>query len=217
MAGNIIWKVFQAIGIISVICLVLVLILLISIRSCGKPDNGSTTTIKEPGSDYRLPEREYRKPSVRIPFTKPRTPEPIENLPIPPRMITRSIAIVTPGSDGRDVKTTLIIDTKGRVYKTKDSPDSVRIEAVEWKRPVFEIEPKFAYSLIWAGNLFNCLSLDLMRIWRIHAGCDVGMDATFRSFLIGLAGRFEITENIKLLAGRDFLGKRFYAGVQFSF
>jgi hypothetical protein len=205
------------IGATALIALIIVLSLLFLFRSCGKPGNNPVSEITEPGNDYRLPERGYTKPSVRIPFIKPKTPVSHSNLPIPTRMITKSVTITTPGPGGRETETTLIMDTNGRVYKTKDTPESVRIEAVEWKRPVFEVKPKLAYSLVWAGNVFNCLSVDLLRIWRIHAGCDVGMDATFRSFLIGLAGRFEITENMKLLAGRDFLGSRYYAGVQFSF
>ena len=217
MISEKIWKVFQAIGIIAVVSFVLVLILLISIRSCGRPEDSSTPKINEPGNEFRPPVETYTRPVVRIPFTKPRLPVDPETLPVHPSRIEKTIQIETTAENSRRIPVTLIVDKTGRIYKTKSTPEDIKIITTEWERPVFEIKSRFAYALVWAGDLYNCLSLDLVRIWRIHAGVEIGTQAVLQDFLIGLSGRFEITENMKLLAGRDFLGSQYYAGVQFSF
>jgi hypothetical protein len=109
------------------------------------------------------------------------------------------------------------MDKKGAVYRTKDTPESVKIITTEWKQPVVEIRPEFGFSMVWAGGIYNCLSVDLIRAWRIDAGVEIGIEAAFNDWLIGISGKYRITDNVKILAGRDFYGGRFYAGVQFSF
>lgn len=205
------------IGLIALIVMIMIGFIICAVKSCGGPDNSTVPAAIDSGREFRPPVETYTRPVVRIPFTKPRFPVDPKTLPIHPSRIEQTIRIETTGPDGRQIPVTLVVDKTGKVYKTNSTPEDVKIITTEWKRPVFEIKPRFAYALVWAGDLYNCLSLDLIRAWRIHAGIEIGTQAVLQDFLVGISGRYEITENMKLLAGRDFLGSRYYAGVQFSF
>lgn len=183
------------------------------LRTCGK---GEEKLPNFPEKEFQTETEIYTRPVIRIPFTKPKLPVDPEILPVHPSMVEKTVKIETGPEADREV-VSLVIDKKGRVFKTKDTSEEVKIVTTEWKRPVFEIKPKFEYSLVWAGALFNCVSLDLVRAWRIHAGVEIGIQAVFQDWLIGISGKYQVTDNMKILAGRDFYGSRFYAGIQFSF
>lgn len=204
---------FKTASHVVILAMFLIAAALFLLRICRRGEEKLPTF---PEKEFLTETEIYTRPVIRIPFTKPKLPIDPAISPVHPSRIDKTVVIESGPEESRQT-VSLVIDKKGRVYKTKDTSDDVEIVTTQWRQPVFEIKPRFGYSLVWAGDLFNCVSLDLVRIWRIHAGVEIGVQAVFKDYLIGVSGKFRVTDNMKVLAGRDFYGSRFYAGVQFSF
>jgi len=207
-------------GVIQIVALIVV-ILFISFLMLQLDKRGRLSPQVE-SSEYLVPTKVYRPPIIRIPFVRYKTPIPFDALPIPPEDIDRTITITTIGET--PVEATLVVDRRGNVYKTINFPEGVNVEVVEWEPPVFQVAPRFGYSLVYSGELYHCLSVDLIRLWRLQIGCEIGIQLAKISVSDALVGaslkyRFGTIElfgaegDIRALLGWNFINQKPYLGV----
>jgi len=154
-------------------------------------------------SEHLVETKVYRRPIIRLPFLAHDPPIPFEYLPIPPEMVKTSIIISTP--DGPKIG--LVIDKKGDVWKTTNTPDNVRIVSTKWKKPLIAVGMKFGLTVAYSGVVFIGLSTDYLRIGEFYIGSDIAVDRTGKP-LVGLGVRFRIAK-----LGYDFLNQRAYMGI----
>lgn len=168
---------------------------------------------------YRAPEKTYRPPIVQLPrpFKKVAQPVASEQLPIPKKQVEKSIEIKTP--EGKTIG--LVVDKKGDVYVTKDTPKDVEVKVTVWQRPIIDFTIRSGYAAVWNGRaLFHCLSLDLVHCKKVSLGGEAGY-AKGERLLLGLSAKYRLHNitnhlGINALAGWDFIGKRAYLGVSLS-
>lgn len=157
-------------------------------------------------NEYLIETEVYRPPIIKLPFVKYKTLVPYKVLPIPPSQVDTSIVVTVPPSDV-PVKIGIIIDKKGRVFKTKDTPDNIIIEVTKWKEPLIAPELTLGLALTYSQDFYAGLSADLFRVWELHFGSDVGVSQDIK-FMVGLHMRYKI-----FTVGYDFLNGRAYMGV----
>ncbi len=173
----------------------------------------SDRPIKGIENKYLVETEVYRPPIIKLPFVKYKTPVPVGVLPIPKKEVDTSIVVTFPPGDIsggiviEPVKIGIIIDKKGRVFKTKDTPDNVVIEITKWKEPFAAPEIQFGLALTYSQDAYAGLSVDLLRVWKLHLGSDLGISQD-RKFMVGLHVRYKI-----IAVGYDFLNGRAYVGV----
>jgi len=205
---------------------ILVFMFIVGIQKCGNNGSGNNGDI----NIYKIQEKTYRQPIVKLPFTKSEQPIKSEHLPIFAKKIDKIITIDLSKYTGLPKQLQLIIGKDGRIYKSKDVPDTVTITVTKWKQKVFDIDFKFGYSFVYAGAGYHCLSLNYFRIYNFHIGSEIGF--TFNKqenksqYLIGLSGKLKLGE-LKLykigrlktfvIGGYDFLGQRIYGGLSISY
>lgn len=191
------------------------------------PDRHKLTDeqIEKLKNEYLVEKEKFTIPTVKLPFVKSKQPIKDEDLPIPKKDVATTIKIVPnnlpPGIKMGEVK--LVIDKKGNVYRTKDTPDTVKIEVVEWKPKLISLDFNLGYSLVYNGETFHCLSLDVLRIWKLHFGGDIGIHTNFefKEFLAGPSVGIKFGEvkifglktELDLTFGKDFLNQKFYGGI----
>lgn len=189
------------------------LVLFVYQRSCQKP-------IAPPAIDKPLPEKPYRPPVIKIPFTKDKQPIKDKALPIPAKDVDKSVHIETPTE-----KIDIVIGKDGKIYPAKDVPDHVKIAVIDWKESFMGLLLRPGYSYVFYGGEYHCFSLDMARVWKIRIGADIGYDFTTKKVLVGVAGRIRLAEvriantikvNIRFLAGWDFLQQKKYIGLGIS-
>jgi len=168
----------------------------------------------------------YRPPVVKTPITPDKPPVEKKKLPIHPELVKRTIEIKTETPEGREIKTTLIIDKKGNFYTIADN--KTEISVTEWKPPIAGLEFRFGYSLVASDKVYHCLSLDYFRVWRFYFGSEVGVGVrgnTFSDYLVGLSLKYKwwelssqrVTFLFSLVGGYDFIGSRPYVGLNLKF
>lgn len=205
-------KIFKVIAVVSVVLLVGSIALH---KQCDKP------LPIEPDNEFKLPVDTYRPPLVRIPFKKGvRMPVERKNLPIPIKDIDKTIEI------GNGV--VIVIDKKGKIYTTKDTPKDIPIKVTVWKQKLLAFESKWGAILAMTTepDMYFCLSWSFFRVGGVHVGVDVGIPLeTFsggiieNNYLLGVAGRYRILKNneIYLSAGYEFTHKTVYVGIMVMF
>lgn len=190
-------------------------------RQCNKP------LPEVDKNDYLLPSDTYRPPIIKLPFTKDKAPVKEKFLPIPKKDVKTTIVIKDPGSGTG--KVTIIIDKKGKIYKSTDTPEDVKIEVTHWKPKLFEIKPRFSYVLAYRDQVYHCLSLNVLRVGKFYLGGEVGVsmsDYDFDGYLLGVSGKYhfmtlDFATGQKITAfavlGYDFLCKKAYVGIMLRF
>jgi len=181
------------------------------------------------GHDYKIVEKIYTPPIVKLPFTKDKQPIKDDMLPIPKESVLKTIGITVPAEKG-EVKLELVVDKKGNVYKTKDFPEGVEVVVTKWQSKLIKFGITFSYSLActFKGSFFHCLSVDVVRVGNLSLGVDAGLgvgQSYISGYLVGLSGKYKLLAlsshktNFTLsgLFGRDFLHERFYAGLNLRF
>jgi len=180
------------------------------------------------GHDYKITEKIYTPPIVKLPFIKDKQPIKDDMLPISKENVSKTIGITMPAEKG-EVKLELVVDKKGNVYKTKDFPEGVEVVVTKWQSKLIEFGITFSYSLActFKGSVFHCLSVDVVRIGNLLLGADAGLgvkQSYVSGYLVGLSGKYkllvlgtpsETSKGVVLsgLFGRDFLEERFYVGL----
>lgn len=172
-----------------------------------------------------ITEETYRPPIVKIPFTKsPKQPIKDKDLPIPKKDVDKTIEITVPPSP-KPKKIKIVIDKDGKIYKSKDTPKDIKIEVTKWRPRLIDIKPRFGYSLVYQGQAYHCLTLDVLRIGKFYAGGEAGISMNnydLDGYLLGLSGKyhcltFDFFGGAKIYAfaalGYNFLDKKIYAGV----
>jgi len=154
---------------------------------------------------YLIETEVYRPPIIRLPFIKYKTPVPNEVLPIRATEVDTTTVITVPPSD-TPVKIGIVIDKKGRVFKTKDTPNNIIIEVTKWKESFIAPELTFGLALTYSQDFYVGLSIDLFRVWELHLSSDLGISQD-KKFMAGLHMRYKI-----LLVGYDFLNSGVYIG-----
>lgn len=175
------------------------------------------------GKDYKVPEKTYTPPIIKLPFTKDKQPIPNERLPIPKKQIAKTIEITT--EPGAPNKIDIIIDKKGQIYLPKDIPQTVHVVATAWKPKFidFSIAPS-AGLMADSQNLYASFSLTVIRIGRLNLGGTAGIPiytkATGLRFLLGPSLSYPIMEtsidsNIKIniVTGYNLVNKSIFGGV----
>jgi len=206
-------KIFKVIAVISVVLLVGSVVLH---KKCGE-----TPLPIENGNEFKLPVETYRPPIVKIPFKRYAQPIKAKNLPIPTKDVAKTITI------GTDV--VIVIDKKGKIYTTKDTPKDIPIKVTVWKRKALAFENKWGATLAMSieSDMYFCLSWSFFRVGNIHVGVDAGMrtDALGsgilggNDFLLGVAGRYKILKKNEIYGtlGYEFTHKTVYLGVTIIF
>jgi len=169
-------------------------------------------------NEYLLPSEIYKPPLIKIPFIKDKAPVSKANLPIPRKDVKTTIVVTSPVPDAK--KITLIVDKKGKVYKSKDTPKDVEIKVTHWKPPFFGLQNKWGVGIAMdiPPDLSFILSWDTIRIWRLYFGVDLGTNFTdygFTDFWVGTSVKYKILKNNNLfaLAGYNWIEKVLYVGV----
>lgn len=205
-------KIFKIIAVISVVLLVGSVALH---KQCDKPIQ------IEPDNEFKLPVEIYRPPLVKLPWKSHQKPVAARKLPIPTKDIDKTISI------GENV--VLIIDKKGDIYTTKDTPEDIPIKVVVWKPKALAFESKWGATLAITTepDMYFCLSWSFFRVGGVHIGVDVGINTdSFNSgiidkeaLLLGIAGRYKILKKneIYLSAGWEFTHKTVYLGFTIIF
>lgn len=203
-----------------VILLILAVVFAIfKIRSCREKVIEKAIELEGNAS---IPEGVYRPPVVEIPFIRNKN-QPVKerDLPIPKKNIEKTISVKLSGA--RPLNFSLVVDKKGHIYKTKDSPKDVEINIVKWKPKLLEFRVRPGYSLAYSNGLYHCLSLDLMRIWEIYFGADIGLgvkEQHVRDFLFGMSAKGKIftlrfskvKADVSLVLGWNLLSNKTYFG-----
>lgn len=166
-----------------------------------------------------IQEKVYREPIVRLPFTKNRQPIKDSDLPIPKKDIDK-IIVIEGGAK-------IVIDKKGKIYRSKDTPQDIRIDVTRWQPKFLDFETKFGYALIFSKETYHCISIDLFRIWKVHIGPEVGaLNSRWEpKWFLGVSGKyrfggldlFGLKANFLALAGWSFTEKNFYGGLSLKF
>lgn len=221
-------RVCVAVGILS--GLFFAIYLFVQIQKCG--DSPQITQVDE--NEYLIQKKEYRLPvlDMKIPFVK-KAKQPVadKDLPIPKKKIAKTIVVELPkGNDLNPSKVTLVIDKKGKIYRSKDTPKDVKIVVTEWKPKLINIGFSLGYTFVYKGKFYHCLSLDVLKIGRFHAGGEGGIHIANSShkgsWLLGLSGKYHFASfdfigglNITTSAvvGWDFISKGIYGGVNLKF
>lgn len=207
-------KIAKIIAIISAVLLVGSIVLH---KKCDKP-------LQEVAKNaYLLPSGSYQPPLVNIPFlTKGKAPVSKVNLPIPRKDVKTTIIVKNPVPGAKDI--TIIVDKKGKVYRSKDTPEDARIEVTHWKPALLGLQSKWGIGVAIdiPPDLSFTLSWDIIRIWRLHFGADLGgrlADYGFADFWIGTSVKYKILKNNNLfaLAGYNWINKTPYVGVMLRF
>lgn len=206
-------KIFKIIAIISVILLLGSIALH---KKCDKP-------LQEPDiNEYLLQSDTYRPPIVKLPFTKDKAPVKKKYLPIPKKDVKTTIIVKSPVPGARDI--TLIVDKKGKIYRSKDTPEDVKIEVTHWKPALFGLQNKWGIGIIMdiPPDLSFALSWDPIRIWKLHFGLDLGIkmeDQRIQEFWLGASVKYRILKNNNLfiLAGYNGTHRVPYVGIMMRF
>jgi hypothetical protein len=171
---------------------------------------------------YLLPTGDYQPPIVKVPFlTKDRAPVSKKNLPIRKGDVKTTIVVKNPVPGGKDI--TIIIDKKGKVYKSKDTPEDVKIQVTEWKPALFGLQSKWGIGITMdiPPDLSVILSWDVIRAWKLHFGLDVGMTLADQAteVWLGVSVKFKILKNNNLfmLVGYNVTQDVPYVGVSMRF
>lgn len=206
-------KIFIAIAIIAAVLLVGSIILH---KQCNKP----LQQIDK--NEYLLPSETYRPPIVKIPFTKDKVPVSKRNLPIPKKDVRTTIVVKNPVLGAEDI--TIVIDKKGKIYKSKDTPGDIKIEVTEWKPALLGLQSKVGVGMVVGipPDLSFALSWDAIRIWKLHLGLDLGVkfiDYKLTDPWVGTSVKFKILRNNNLfaLAGYNWMDKTPYVGIMMRF
>ena len=205
-------KIFKVIAVISVVLLVGSVVLH---KKCGE-----TPLPIENGDEFKLPVETYRPPIVKIPFKRYAQPIKAKNLPIPTKDVAKTITI------GTDV--VIVIDKKGKIYTTKDTPKDIPIKVTVWKRKALAFENKWGATLAMSieSDMYFCLSWSFFRVGGIHFGVDAGLNTKALeggmgegAYLLGVAGRYRILKKneLYLSVGYEFTHKTVYLGVTIIF
>ena len=205
-------KIFKIIAVISVVLLVGSVALH---KQCDK-----TPLPIENGNEFKLPVETYRPPIVKIPFKRYAQPIKAKNLPISTKDVAKTITI------GTDV--VIVIDKKGKIYTTKDTPKDIPIKVTVWEPKLLAFESKWGATLAMTGNadMYFCLSWSFFRVGGVHLGVDVGINTKALdgytgngNYLLGIAGRYKILRKneIYLTAGYEFTNKTVYVGITIFF
>jgi len=203
--------------IIAIISAALLLGSIVLHKQCDKPVQEITE------NEYLLQPKVYKAPLIKIPFIKAkRQPVKDKDLPIPKRNVRTTIIVENPVPGARDI--TLVIDRKGKVYRSKDTPEDARIEVTEWKPALFGLQSKWGIGVTMdiPPDLSFALSWDTIRIWKLHFGVDVGVKFAsygFTDFWVGTSMKYKILKNNNLFAlvGYNWTDKAPYIGVSLRF
>lgn len=207
-------KVFKIIAIISAILLLGSVVLY---KKCDKP-------LQEVAKNaYLLPSGSYQPPLVNIPFlTKGKAPVSKMNLPIPKRDVKTTIIVKNPVPGAKDI--TIIVDKKGKVYRSKDTPKDTKIEVTHWKPALFGLQNEWGIGVIMKipPDLSFALSWDVIRIWKLHFGMDLGAKITnygLTDAWIGTSVKYRILpkNNLFALMGYNWTHKTPYVGIMIGF
>lgn len=202
--------------IIMIVALVWLLGSIALYKACDKP-------LQEPDiNEYLLQSDTYRPPIVKLPFTKDKAPVKKEYLPIPRKDVKTTIIVKSPVPSARDI--TLIVDKKGKVYRSKDTPEDAKIEVTHWKPALFGLQNEWGIGVIMniPPDLSFALSWDPIRIWKLHFGLDLG--AKFSNYgltkaWVGVSVKYRILKNNNLfmLVGYNGIHRIPYMGIMMRF
>jgi len=180
--------------------------------------------LQEPTKNaYLLPSESYQPPIVKVPFlTKDRIPVSKKNLPIRKRDVKTTIVVKNPVPGAKDI--TLIVDKKGRIYKSKDTPEDAKIEVTHWKPALLGLQSKWGIGVAMdiPPDLSFIVSWDVIRIWELHFGADLGVkleDQRLSEIWIGTSVKYRILKNNNLfiLAGYNWTQSVPYVGISMRF
>jgi len=166
---------------------------------------------------YLIEPETYTEPVIKLPFVKDKQPIKDKDLPIPAKEVEKSIAVEMPGKE----PVRIIIDKKGDVYKTKDTPEDAKISVIKWKPKPMGLDLRFGYSLAFSDTAYHCLSLDYFYIKRFSLGSEIGI-STEQTWLVGLSLKYRFVTldfitggkaDASILGGWNFIANRIYAGV----
>lgn len=186
-------------------------------RVCDEP-------LREPDINaYLLQSDTYRPPIIKIPFVKDKAPVSKKNLPIPKKDVRTTIVVESTVPDARNI--TLIVDKKGKVYRSKDTPEDVKIRVTHWKPAFFGLQNKWGVGIIMdiPPDISFALSWDPIRIWKLHFGLDLGIRPasahSFEDAWIGTSVKFRILSknNLFMLAGYNWTHDVPYIGIMMRF
>ena len=202
--------------IVAIISAVLLLGSIVLHKKCDKP-------LQEPTkNEYLLPSDTYRPPIIKIPFTKDKAPVSKKNLPIPKKDVRTTIVVKNPVPGAKDI--TIVIDKKGKVYRSKDTPEDVEIKVTTWMPTLFGLQSKWGIGITMdiPPDLSFTLSWDTIRIWKLHLGVDLGVkleDQGVAGIWLGTSVKYKILKNNNLfvLAGYNWTDKVPYIGVSLRF
>lgn len=203
---------------------IMILTLIVSVVGSVIVTKRCINPLQEPSENaYLLPSDSYQPPLVKVPFlTKDRAPVSKKNLPIRKRDVKTTIVIKNPVPGAKDI--TIIIDKKGKVYKSKDTPEDAKIQVTEWKPTLFGLQSKWGIGIAMdiPPDLSFILSWDTVRIWKLHLGVDVGGKLAsygVMDFWVGTSVKCKILKNNNLfaLAGYNWMEKTPYVGVSLRF
>jgi hypothetical protein len=181
---------------------------LTSLRDCRE-----SVVIPPQDQAQPLPPHHYTAPVVNVPFITPKPPVKQANLPIPAKQVEETIVVKTPES----APVTIVIDKKGNVYPTKDTPPGTTIEVTKWHPPLIQICHRFSVSALYAGGPLFSLGYDPIRIWKVYLGVDIGKRFTDNKWLIGTSVRYQLIKSNRLditaVVGKNWMDSKLYVGV----
>ena len=202
--------------IIAIISAVLLLGSIILHKQCDKP-------LQEPTKNEHLiqPEK-YTLPVFDVPFLTKKAPVKKRNLPIPKKDVRTTIVVENPIPGARDI--TIVIDKKGKVYRSKDTPEDVEIKVTTWKPALFGLQSSWGIGIAMdiPPDLSFILSWDTIGIWKLYFGVDLGAKLTeygLKDAWLGISVKYKILRNNNLFAlvGYNWMNKTPYVGVSLRF
>jgi len=180
-------------------------------------------------NEYLLETEVYRPPIIKLPFVKDKQPVKDKDLPIPKEEVSKSIAIETGIPGSRPIE--IVIDKKGNVYKTKDTPEDVKITVTDWKPRPIQFDMSLGYTIALSeGKVYHCVAVDLITLYeRLSLGVDAGISpraGSIGDYLIGIAGRYRVLDlsfsksdhalSLSITGGYDLLHGKGYIGANAS-
>lgn len=191
----------------------LLIFLLFVVRDCRLTPAPTVTETLE------LTEVIYRPPIVKLPFTKDKQPLKNTNLPIHESLIDKTIEFsIAPSATRTDFF--LVIGKDGRIYG--DVPDNVKVIITDWRKKLIRLTIRPAYSVVYMGEMYHCISLSLIEAGRFSLGVDVGANNIFDKYLAGFSARFRMADvemflkkklGLVTLVGWDGVSQRMYFGL----
>ena len=163
-----------------------------------------------------LPAAHYAPPIIKLPFVKTHQPVVDANLPIPASRVRETI-VLKPSVQESPI--TLVIDRRGEIYTSNDTPAETSIAVTRWRPPVIEFCNRFSAGILISDNAYVALGYDPLKIWRFYFGADIGRSLVDSALIIGTAVRFRITGtepdrlNVTVSVGNDWARSKLYVGI----